>query len=57
VIDTAFSAAGASPQTGHIRFRTGFIREYELVDGQRALGLFPSFAGGRNIGPLLFTRV
>lgn len=56
MVDTAFTAARASPQTGHIGFRTRFVEEDELVDGQRALLFFPSFAGSDYIGALLFAR-
>ena len=46
MIDTSFTAAGASPQTDPIGFRTRFIEEHGLIDGQRALLFFPAFAGG-----------
>ena len=57
MIDTPFTAAGASPQTGHICFRTRFIEEHELIDGQRVLLFFPPLAGSGYIGSLLFTGV
>ncbi len=57
MIDTPFTAARASPQTGHIGFRTRFIEEHELIDGQRALLFFPPLAGSGYIGSLLFTGV
>ena len=57
MIDTPFTAARASPQAGHIGFRTRFIEEHELIDGQRALLFFPPLAGGGYIGSLLFTGV
>ena len=56
MIDTPFAAAGASPQAGHIGFRTRFIEEDELIDGQRALFFFPPLAGSGYIGSLLFAR-
>ena len=57
MIDTPFTAAGASRQTGPIGFRTRFIEEHELIDGQRALLFFPPLAGSGYIGSLLFTGV
>ena len=57
MIDTPFTAARASPQTGPIGFRSRSIEEHELIDGQRALLFFPPLAGSGYIGSLLFTGV
>ena len=44
-------------ETGPIGFRTRFIEEHELIDGQRALLFFPPLAGSDYIDSLLFTGV